>query len=164
MSNIYQEIWDADMLGNGIQPTFNKDNVDNNKGYVLVEPTKVRTKEEKQDHMLIKEVHIPNSKIRSYDLVKKLFNNFFLNPHLREDNTVEEQKEVDELLKYAIQSNPMKLCRTFVETRKGTSLSDEQWYTYLHNIWFLQFNSKSGVNLSGFEHVFVGEKRKKAVV
>lgn len=64
MSNIYQEIWDADMLGNGIQPTFNKDNVDNNKGYVLVEPIKVRTKEEKQDHMLIKEVHIPNSKIR----------------------------------------------------------------------------------------------------
>ncbi|PEU23944.1 hypothetical protein [Bacillus wiedmannii] len=161
MSNIYQEIWDADMLGNGIQPTFNKDNVDNNKGYVLVEPTKVRTKEEKQNHMLIKEVHIPNSKIQSYDLVKKLFNNFFLNPHLREDNTVEEQKEVDELLKYAIQSNPMKLCRTFVETKKGTSLSDEQWYTYLHNIWFLQFNSKSGVNLSGFEHVFVGEKKKK---
>ncbi|MEM5650981.1 hypothetical protein AAHB57_30195 [Bacillus cereus] len=44
MSNIYQEIWDADMHGNGIKATFNKEDVDIQKGYVLVEPTKVRGK------------------------------------------------------------------------------------------------------------------------
>ncbi|MDA2178615.1 hypothetical protein PDN34_18620 [Bacillus cereus] len=161
MSNIYQEIWDADMRGNGIKATFNKEDVDIQKGYVLVEPTKVRGKEEKQNHMLLKEVVIPENKKNSYDLVEKLFNNFYLDPHLREDNTVEEQQEVDALLKHAIQSEPMKICRTFVESRKGTNLSDEQWYTYLHNIWFLQFDSGSGISLSGFEHVFIGEEKKE---
>ncbi|PHE53614.1 hypothetical protein [Bacillus pseudomycoides] len=159
MSNIYQEIWDADMRGNGIKATFNKEDVDTQKGYVLVEPTKVRDKEEKQNHMLLKEVYIPDNKKTSYTLVEKLFNNFYLDPHLREDNTVEEQEEVDALLKHAIQSEPMKICRTFVESRKGTNLSNEQWYTYLHNIWFLQFDSGSGISLSGFEHVFIGEKK-----
>ncbi|WP_245916794.1 hypothetical protein [Bacillus fungorum] len=129
----------------------------------MVEPIKVDTKEEKQDHMLLKEVHLPNSKIKSYNLVEKLFNNFFLDPHLREDNTVEVQKEVDELLKHAIQSDPMKVCRTFVKKRKGKSLSDEQWCTYLHNIWFLQFSSSSGVNLSGLNMYSLEKNRKKAV-
>ncbi|HFK1544955.1 TPA: hypothetical protein ACGXMZ_000644 [Bacillus albus] len=160
MENIYQEIWDADMSENGIKAVFDNTNVDcNEEGYILVDPKKVR-KSEEQSHRLFTEVCIPDSKSASYKLVEKLFNNFYLDPHRREDNTVEEQEEVDALLKHAIQSKAMKICRTYVESKKETTLSDEQWYTYLHNIWFLQFNSGSGINLSGFEHVFIGEKKR----
>ncbi|MCU4831880.1 hypothetical protein OCF61_03195 [Bacillus cereus] len=157
MSNIYQEIWDADMSENGIKATFDKTNIDyKEEGYILVDPKNV-PKSEQLNHQLFKEVFIPARKITSYTLFEKLFNNFYLDPHLREDNTVEEQGEVDALLKHAIQSKAMKLCRTYVESKKETTLSDEQWYTYLHNIWFLQYNRGSSFNLSGFERVFIGE-------
>ncbi|MCU4831879.1 hypothetical protein OCF61_03190 [Bacillus cereus] len=158
MPNIYQEIWDADMNENGIKAVFDTSNVDcNEEGYVLVDPRRVSESEQK-NHQLFTEVCIPERKITSYNLVEKLFNNFYLDPHLREGNTVEEQEEVDALLKHAIKSEAMKICRTYVESKKQTTLSDEQWYTYLHNIWFLQYNQGSRYNLSGFEHVFIGEK------
>ncbi|HFK1544956.1 TPA: hypothetical protein ACGXMZ_000645 [Bacillus albus] len=158
MSNIYQEIWDADMSENGIKAVFDNTNVAcNEEGYILVDPKKVRKSEEKS-HRLFTEVCIPDSKSTSYKLVEKLFNNFYLDPHQREDNTVEEQEEVDALLKHAIQSKAMKICRTYIESKKETTLSDEQWYTFLHNIWFLQYDSSSGVNHSGFERIFIGEK------
>ncbi|MGG1152271.1 hypothetical protein [Bacillus wiedmannii] len=47
MSNIYQEMWDADIRENGIKAVFDKRNADIEKGYILVEAKKISDEDER---------------------------------------------------------------------------------------------------------------------
>ncbi|WP_129725963.1 hypothetical protein [Ectobacillus funiculus] len=157
--NIYQAIWDADMEGNGIRPISSSEDKDKSRGYVVV-----NTKNCRPEHHILKEVYIPEEKRSSYQLVEKLFNNYALNQKNKEKNTINELVEVEDFLKMAIQSFPSRIAKQFIEEKSNRKFSELQWYTYLHDLWFRQFNSENGKDLSGFEHVFIGEQQSKRLV
>lgn len=155
--NIYQEIWDADMQGNGIRPISSGETGNESEGYVVV-----NTESCEPQHHVIQDLHIPGSKKRSYELVERLFNNYTLNQKKREfNNTLDESREIEEFLNMAIESPPLKKAKQFIEQRDNAEYTQLQWYTHLHDIWFRTFQTKSGKDLSGFEHVFIGEQKGK---
>jgi poly(U)-specific endoribonuclease len=157
--NIYQEIWDADMKGNGLRPITTKDISNPSEGYVVVDTEKCDP-----DHQIFKEVCLPAQKRSSYQIVEKLFDNFTLNQIYREKNTKSESLEVEEFLSMAIHSIPVKMAKKFIEEKTNKELNETDWYKYLHTLWFRQFNWESGKDLSGFEHVFIGEQKRRKLV
>lgn len=157
--DIYQAIWDADMHGNGIRAITTAEQGDVVEGYVVVD-----TKTCHANHRILKDVHIPAHKRNSYQLVEKLFDNYKLNQANQEKNTVNESKEVEDFLIMAIHSRPGRLAKAFIEETLNKKWSEAEWYAYLHELWFRQFYWESGIDLSGFEHVFVGEQKKKKLV
>jgi poly(U)-specific endoribonuclease len=56
------------------------------------------------------------------------------------------------------------VAKKFIEERSQQDFNEEQWYTHLHNLWFRQFDWESGKDLSGFEHVFIGEQKGRKLV
>lgn len=157
--DIYQAIWDADMKSNGIRPLPTTENRDISEGYVVVD-----TESYTPEHPIFKDVHIPDRKRSSYQLIEKLFDNYTLNQMNKERNTLNESKEVEEFLIMAINSPPVKIAKKFIEEKSNKEFNEFQWYTYLHTLWFRQFNWESGKDLSGFEHVFIGEQKKRKLV
>ncbi|HWO96144.1 MAG TPA: hypothetical protein VNM45_07395 [Bacillus sp. (in: firmicutes)] len=157
--NIYQAIWDADMKGNGIRPISTTESGDKSQGYVVVD-----TGSCEPEHHVLKEVYIPEGKRSSYRLMEKLFNNYTLNQKNKEKNTLSEAKEIEEFLTMAINSPPGRLAKKFIEEKSNKEFSELQWYTYLRDLWFRQFNWESGKDLSGFEHIFIGEQKGKKLV
>lgn len=157
--NIYQEIWDADMKGNGLRPITADEARDPSEGYVVVD-----TEGCGPDHQIFKEVCLPDRKRNSYQMIEKLFDNYTLNQLYREKNTKSESKEVEEFLLMVINSTPVKIAKKFIEEKTNKELNETDWYNYLHNLWFRQFNWESGKDLSGFEHVFIGEQKRRKLV
>ncbi|WP_226035261.1 hypothetical protein [Aquibacillus saliphilus] len=157
--NIYQAIWDADMNENGIRPTFTKKNMDKSQGYVVVD-TNICFRE----HHIIKDVHIPDRKRNSYHLIEKLFDNYNVNQRDTEKDSTYKSKEVEAFLKMAVKSSPCQIAKKFTEESSNKKFSELQWYTYLYDLWFRQFNYNNGKDLSGFEHVFIGEQKGRDLV
>jgi poly(U)-specific endoribonuclease len=157
--DIYQRIWKADMQSNGITPIFPGEKRDRSEGYVVVDH-KILTPE----HQLLKEVHIPEGKRRSYQLVEKLFDNYTLNQYSREKDTRRERSEVKEFLTTVVQSPPIKMAREYIEEKSNKTYSELQWFTHLQQLWFRKFDLESGRDISGFEHVFIGEQKRKLLL
>lgn len=157
--DIYQAIWDADMKNNGIPPISIAENGDISEGYVIVDMESCTS-----EHHILKEVIIPDRKRGSYQLVEKLFDNYSLNQRYKEKNTPSKSKEVEEFLIMSINSPPMKIAKIFIEKKSNKEFNQAEWYTYLHDLWFRQFNWESGKDLSGFEHVFIGEQRRRKLI
>jgi poly(U)-specific endoribonuclease len=109
-------------------------------------------------------VYIPDRKRNSYQLTEKLFDNYTLNQMYRERNTRDEAREIEAFLQMAIHSEPVKTARKYIEEKRKQEFADKQWYEYLHRLWFRQFNWESGRDLSGFEHVFIGEQKRRKLV
>ncbi|WP_251552531.1 hypothetical protein [Neobacillus muris] len=154
--DIYQAIWEADRNGSGLQPVLAPDSGDSAEGYVVVDLGACSP-----EHHVFKEVVIPDRKKHSYKLVEKLFDNYTLNHYSREKNTSAETKEVKEFLNMAIDSPPVETAKKFIEEKTKKRFTEVQWYTHLHNLWFRQYDEETGKDLSGFEHVFIGEQRNR---
>ncbi len=152
--DIYQEIWNADQTGSGIKPILNSQDGDPEQGYVKV--AAVATGE--PDFKVLPEVHIPESKIRTYKLVRELFDNYALDEKDPEVETPLEREEVHNLLSAIVDSAPMQVARRYVEESTNTVVSVERWYATLLELWFRRFSQGGDPELSGFEHVFVGEQ------
>lgn len=157
--SIYQTIWEADMNGNGIMPITIDEQGDHSEGYVVVD-----TRMNHPEHRIFHKVVIPEKKRRSYQLIEKLFDNYTLNQTVKEQNTPSETKEIEEFLCMAINTTPIIIAKRFIEEKLNRRFNEEQWYAYLHDLWFRQFQWESGIDLSGFEHVFVGEQKGKKLV
>jgi poly(U)-specific endoribonuclease len=92
-TEIYQEVWDADQDTNGIPALRPGDTKSESTGYVVVDE---RDTSVPGDHKVLAEVQIPESKRETYRLCEKLFNNYTLDPGIREQVRVEEtQEEMD---------------------------------------------------------------------
>jgi hypothetical protein len=152
--NIYQQIWDADQSGSGIRPILAGRTADEAHGYVVVAPEA----EGDADTRLLPEVVIPASKMRTYELVRALFDNYALDERDPESETAHEREEVHNLLEAIVDSAPMQVARRYVEEATGTVISLERWYGTLLDQWFRRFSQSGDPDLSGFEHVFVGEQ------
>ncbi|MBW4501449.1 MAG: hypothetical protein KME57_18280 [Scytonema hyalinum WJT4-NPBG1] len=115
MSDIYQQIWDADQKHCGIKAvkkgdTETIDAATKTQGYVVVD----EKKNAGEDHKLIVEVVIPAAKEESYTRVATLFNNYTLDQTKPEINKPEEAKEVQEFIQAVYKSPPMKVARDYV--------------------------------------------------
>lgn len=157
--NIYQEIWHADMKNNGIPPILTTENGDISEGYVIVD-----IEGNNSEHHILKEVVIPPKKTLSYQLVERLFDNYSLNQKHKEKNTLAESKEVEDFLIMAVNSNPLKIAKNFIEEKLNKKFNHIEWYSYLHDLWFRQFNWDKGRDLSAFEHIFIGEQKKRKLL
>lgn len=157
--DIYQKVWDADMKQSGLRPITPSENRDRSEGYVVVDTGACTP-----DHHVLKEVHIPDKKRKSYALIEKLFDNYTLNQKNNEINTPYESKEASEFLEMASISPPLQVAKQYLAAELDMDFNDQQWYDQLQNLWFRQFNWESARDLSGFEHVFIGEQQKKKLV
>ncbi len=152
--SIYQQIWDADQSGSGIRPVLDGAPLDPVHGYVRVAPVA----EGHRDFRVLQEVVIPAAKQRSYELVRALFDNYALSERDPELESAQEREEVHNLLTSIVDSAPMRVARRYVEEATGTVVSSERWYATLLELWFRRFSQGGDPDLSGFEHVFVGEQ------
>lgn len=156
--SIYQEIWDADQSGNGIKPILAGTAPPAglaDTGFVQV---LARRGEMDGATRLLPEVVIPQHKRVTYDRVRALFDNYALDERHAEVETQNERAEVHELLEAIVDTAPMQVARAYVSAETGTPVSRDRWYTVLTELWFRRFNQGGDLDLSGFEHVFVGEQ------
>ncbi len=157
--DIYKQIWECDTKHSGLRPISPLENRNYSEGYVMVD-TQVCS----PDHRILREVHIPDKKRKSYELIEKLFDNYTLNQKSKEINTAYEFKEASEFLMMASLSPPVQIARKFLMEKLNKNFDDQQWYHQLHHLWFRQFNWDNGRDLSGFEHVFIGEQQRRKLV
>lgn len=156
---IYQTIWDEDQAGSGIRPVLKASAGDSQHGYVVVNEQPVRD----QKLNLFTEVVIPEHKQASYQLCKKLFNNYTLSQSKTEWQSPEEDAEIHALLEHIVDSRPMIAARNFLSQQTGETYTISHWYKVLLDVWFTQFTQSSGKDLSAFEHVIVGEQSRSKV-
>jgi poly(U)-specific endoribonuclease len=152
---VYQRIWDLDQSGGGIPAIAVDQAGDPVRGFVKVDEQGGRDPE----HRLFAQVHIPAHKGRSYDLCKALFDNYRLDQSSSEDNRPQEAREVLSLLEAVTDSAPMAAAREHAEADRGTSYSRDEWQELIFEVWFRQFDDGRNRDLSGFEHVAVGEQK-----
>lgn len=158
-SSIYQRIWDLDQAGNGIPALRPGGLRDPDRGWVIVEE-KPRAE---VDHRLFADVHIPDTKRPSYELASQLFDNYRLDQSQPERITPEEAREILALLDAIAASAPMAGAREHLEQERGAGFSDEDWHSLLFELWFRPFDEGRNLDLSGFEHVMVGEQKRGTV-
>jgi hypothetical protein len=152
---IWQRIWDADQAERGIPAILADEAGDPEIGFVRVDERAVAA----PSHRLFAEVLIPEEKRLTYDLCRALFDNYRLDQTKGEETAPEEAQEILALMDAITDSAPMRLARAHAETRTGRSYTREEWQETLYAIWFRPFDLGRNRDLSGFEHVVVGEQK-----
>jgi poly(U)-specific endoribonuclease len=152
---IYQRVWDADQAGSGIPAIAMDDAGDAARGFVRVDERGGRGPQ----HRLFAEVNIPARKRRTYDLCKALFDNYRLDQSKPEDNRPEEAREILALLEAVADAPPMAAARAHLQRENGAGYADDAWRELVFELWFRQFDDGRNRDLSGFEHVAIGEQK-----
>lgn len=161
MSGIYQEIWNADQAGNGVDAILDTEEGSQEHGYVKVNSRLELSTDE--DLKVLTDVHIPQHKSSTYDACRKLFNNYTLAEPMPEFDTPEERQEVHNFVTSIIETEAMEVARAYIERETGSTISMERWYNTIVEMWFRRFSSGGDPELSGFEHVVVGEQERSKV-
>ncbi len=159
MIDIYQRIWDADQGGSGVPALLPGQPKDPARGYIVVD----EKLEKSPDHHLLSEYVIPPHKAKTYTIAQKLFNNYTLDQTKRENDTPQEGEEVHELLDTIIDSPPMVVARQYIEEQGNIRISSQRFYQMLWQIWFTRFDMGENYDLTGFEHVIIGEQKQGKV-
>ena len=155
MADIYQQIWDADQSGAGIKPMLDTDTGDPSVGFVKVNS---RLTAADRELRVLTEAVIPDAKRHSYDLCRVLFDNYALPERDPENETAQEREEVHDLVHAMADSAPMQVARDYVARATESSITRERWYNTLMEMWFRPFSMGGDPQLTGFEHVAVGEQ------
>ena len=155
MTNIFQQIWDADQSGAGVKPILDTDSGDRTVGFVKVNSN---LNAPDTDLRVLPEVVIPDTKRRTYDLCRLLFDNYALPEQDEEVETPEEREEVHDLVHAMVDTAPMQVAREYVGQATGASVTRERWYNTIMDMWFRRYSMGGDPHLSGFEHeVIVGK-------
>lgn len=161
--SIYQEIWDADQEENGIRAIRKNDKSEflkNNQNSYSVGFVVVDEQATGSDAKVISEVVIPPAKRLTYDLCGRLFDNYALDPGIREELTAEEAIEEMDFIREIVPTKPLQVAKEFIARDLGRKVTDTDLTVMIEKTWFLQ--GKAGSKFaSGFEHVFVGEQKPK---
>jgi hypothetical protein len=154
-AGIYQAIWDADQHTNGVPALRPGEPKSETAGYVVVDE---RDTSVSGEHMVLAEVRIPESKRETYRLCEKLFNNYTLDPGIREQVALEETQEEMDFVDAIVSLPPLQVAKDFIARDRGQAISDNMLAAMIKETWFLQDKAGSK-HASGFEHVFVGEQK-----
>lgn len=155
----YQRVWDADQSHRGVPAIGPGVRGDKTIGFVRVDERGGKD----PDHRVIAEVSIPDKKRLTYDLTKALFDNYRLDQTKPEDMGQDEAREMLALLEAVTDSAPMEAARTWLQDIRGKTYSRDAFQALLFDIWFRQYDMGRNVDLSGFEHVVVGEQKRGTV-
>lgn len=158
-SPTYQHIWDADQSHRGIPAIRESARGDKAIGFVRVDERGGRD----PDHKVIAEVSIPKAKRETYDLSKALFDNYRLDQTKREETTQAEAREMLALLEVVTDSAPMDAVKRQLGDQRGKAYSRDEFQALIFDIWFRQYDDGRNLDLSGFEHVVVGEQKEGTV-
>ena len=161
MTGIYQEIWNADQAQNGVEAILDTEDGSLDRGYVKV--NSALTQNHDPELRVLTEVHIPQNKLNTYELCKKLFNNYTLAEPMPEFDTPEERQEVHDFVSGIIDTEPMEVARNYIACETDSTITRERWHNTIVEMWFRRFSSGNDPALSGFEHVVVGEQEKSKV-
>ena len=156
MEDIYQRIWDADQSENGVKPILSNESRNEDEGYIVVNNS---VQDNDPDFKLLSEVKIPDSKYHTYGICKKLFDNYALAEKDEEFDTALEREEVHVLVNAMADTAPMQVARDYLTQQTGTGFTKERMYNTLMEMWFRQFSMGGDPDLTGFEHVVVGEQQ-----
>ena len=156
MTDIYQQIWDADQSGAGVPALLDHETGDSAVGFVKVNS---RLDQPDREARVLPEVLIPERKMPTYELCRELFDNYALAERDEEFDTPEEREEVHDLVHAIAETAPMQVARDFIARATGTSLTRERWYNTIMDMWFRRFAMGGDPHLTGFEHVVVGEQQ-----
>ena len=157
--SIYQRLWDADQEQRGIPALAAASRGDPRRGYVRID----ERAGDDPEHRLFVEVVIPEDKRLTYDLCQRLLDNYRLDQTKPEDTTAEEAREILALLDAVTDSAPMAAARAHLHEAYGVDESRDGIQALLFDLWFRPFDEGRSRDLSGFEHVMVGEQRQSAV-
>lgn len=159
MDDIFQEIWNADMAGNGVPAIRPGDQKRDDVGYVLVDErsTVVGT-----DHKVLAEVVIPEGKRPTYQLCQAIFDNYALERAATEVIRPEERQEEIDFVQAILPTPPIQVARRYMEQSLGLAIGDETLARMIHETWFKFGDAGSQRDATGFEHVFVGEQARQA--
>ncbi len=155
MSTIYQDIWNADQAHNGIAALRPGEDKNHDRGFVIVNELATRVDD---DHRVIQDVVIPESKQTTYQRCEALFDNYALERRLREDHRFDESEEENQFIDAIIDTPPIQLARRFLESSLGVTISNNTLAAMITETWFSIGRAGSQPDASGFEHVFVGEQ------
>lgn len=161
MSDIYQTLWSIDQAGNGLPPILSGQAGDTAVGFVEVDPNWATSTD--PDFQLMPNVEIPASKAATYELCRKLFNNYALPERDEETDTPQERTERHNFVEAIIATDVMEAARDYIATQTGEAISAERWHNVLMDHWFRPFSQGGDPALTGFEHVIVGEQEKGKV-
>ncbi|RED45834.1 hypothetical protein [Aestuariispira insulae] len=155
MDDIFQEIWNADMAGNGVPALRPDEQKDEATGYVVVDErsTTVGT-----NHKVLAEVHIPEAKRPTYRLCQAVLDNYALERAATEVIRPEERQEEIDFVQAILPTPPIQRAKTYIEQSQNLSISDETLARMIHETWFKFGNAGNQRDATGFEHVFVGEQ------
>jgi poly(U)-specific endoribonuclease len=156
---IYQRIWNADQATNGLPAIGLDDPGDPVRGFVRVDEGAI----EDPDHRLFPEVVIPERKRLTYDLGARMLALYRLDQTRPEPRLLERKRRMIDLLDGILDLPPMALAREEVERLEGRSLSDQGWGQLVFDLWFRYYDDGRNLDLSGFEHVVVGEQNRGTV-
>jgi hypothetical protein len=155
----YQRVWDADQSHRGVPAIASSARGDRSRGFVRVDERAGQD----PGHRVIAEVVIPEAKRETYDLTKVMFDNYRLDQTKREDTTFAEAQETINLLEAVTDSAPMEAVRDLLGERRGDAYTRDEFQNLLFDVWFRQFDMGRNLDLSGFEHVVVGEQKESTV-
>ncbi|MCP3896031.1 MAG: hypothetical protein GY706_15590 [Bacteroides sp.] len=158
MSDIFQEIWDADQAGNGVPALRPVEPKDHTRGFVVVDE---RATTIGSDHRVISEVGIPEKKRDTYRLCEILFDNYALERAVREQVRPGELREELEFIDAILETPPIETARQFLELSLDLQISKSTLSAMIKETWFTLGRAGSQPDASGFEHVFVGEQASK---
>lgn len=164
--DVYQRIWDADQEYAGLKALKLGDDTSEweDHGYVVVnEPEGDEEAQAGRDHILIDAVHIPRKKKASYERVAALFNNYELDQTKEDRIAPEEAEEIQDFIETIYKTPPLQVARDYIEERLGRELGDDVWWNMIQRTWFEQYDDGVNQDLSGFEHVVVGEQKQGKV-
>jgi len=151
----YQKIWDADQAHRGMPAIGPRAAGDVATGFVRVDERGGRD----PDHRVIAEVSIPDDKRLTYDLTKALLDNYRLDQTKPEDTTQPEAQEMLSLLEAITDSAPMETAKEIIGEQRGKAYSRDAFQNLLFDVWFRQYDMGRNIDLSGFEHIVVGEQK-----
>ncbi|WP_143247474.1 hypothetical protein [Agaribacterium haliotis] len=159
MTNIYQQIWNADQQGNGIAALRPGEETNSDLGYVIVDERKENVGD---DFKVLKEVLIPENKMHTYRLCKKLFDNYALARAAREIVRPEEEQEELDFINAIVDTAPIQVAKSYMESSLNLQISDNLLAAMIKETWFELGRAGSQHQASGFEHVFIGEQSSKS--
>lgn len=155
MGDIYQDIWNADQMGNGVPALRPGEALNEAVGYVIVDE---RATAVGSEHRVLKEVEIPASKKQTYALCEKLFDNYALERAAGETVRIAETQEELNFIDAIVATPPIQSAREHLQESLGLQISDEILVAMIKETWFDMGSVGSQHDASGFEHVFVGEQ------
>jgi len=99
-----------------------------------------------------------------YKMLRVLYDNYDADVTVKEDRTTTEKQEEHQFLNLILSSKTMITTLNFLHAKKLIKGSREQFKNLLIELWFDNYSRGNRIlGSSGFEHVFMGEKKNGAV-